>query len=388
MSNANAVDFWRNCGTEGNFLISGGSEGQRADMLVRMLENYRSRSTDAVILLTGSNMTVEAVIQAAKDKRLGNVVVSSRQYPNYHALYQMDSFHISQLLLAVARQKNYGDMDKLENYINAFIAVTKRYYTPSLAALQQLDQQFQDNQKLLKLAESSQVGEAHLRAISSFPAGTDNLRNLLRVLSSTYQCISTPDCNRKINMLTAVPKQMLICINVNSLHPRIMDLALAAELEQLMASQQRFMLILNDVSLCDAEGLFRQVDDAKNVCSRTHVGICTQNAFSWANSVPRASKPEEALLKNTQNMVLFHNPNDSDGDLDEVLKYLGTYLKHEVTVGGGHGPTLIPLLHAGNWQVTPVGMCNRVDPEDMNGFGVLLKGHRGRQIDLYRGMVV
>lgn len=388
LANANAVNFWNNCSSAGNSLISGGTEGQRADMLVRMLESCRSRSGDAVVVLTGSDVTEMAVTKAAQEGRLGKAVVSSPRYPNYHPLHQMDPTHICKLLMAVARQKNYGELEKLENYINAFVAIASRYYPPSLAVMAQLDAQCPQNQQLFRLGESARVGAEHLMAISSYPAGTKNLRNLLNLLSSTYQNISSPAGGKKANLLTCVSEKMLICVNVTSLHPQIMDLALAAELEQLMASRHPFTLVLNDVPLRDAEGLYKQVADAKNVYSWTQVGVCTQNAFSWAKSVSQANTPEDTLLKNTQKVVLFHNPDDSDGDLDEILKYLGTYLKHEVAVGGGHGAEPITLFHTGDWRVAAVGMHNRVAPEDLDGYGVLLKGHRGRYIDLYRGISI
>lgn len=375
---ANASNFWKNCSTGKNFLICGGSESQRSAMLVRMLEDHRARTGDPVIVLTGSAETEAAVIRSANDNRLGSVMVSSPSYQNYHALYGLNTDQMRKLLVSVARQKGYGDVDKMENYIDAFLAISNRYYPPSLAALVQLDNQFWENAQLQQLGKGSGLSSHQLEAISSYPAGTANLRRVLKDLVACFGNISTINCASKRNILTGVSSGMLVCIRVNSSDPQVLDLALAAELQQLMAQGRRFLLVLNDVFLSSAGGLYQQVLWAKNVSSSTHVGICVQNANAWAGTVPGEMDSANDLLKNTQNFALFNDAGDSDGDLNDILKYLGVYQKHEpIPAPHAHGPIIT------DWVVAGAGSCSRVAPEDLNGMGILLKGHSGRRIHLY-----
>lgn len=386
--NIDAAAFWRGCGLNRNFLINGGSEGQRANALVEMLVDFRSRSADAVIVLTGSDLTERAIVQAAREKRLPKTLVSSSTYRNYHALYRMELENMSELLMFVARQSGYGELDKLENYIKAFIAVSNRYYPPSLASLITLDKKYPQNSQILQLAKLAGVSREHVRAIESDPTATGKLRNILNRLLAAYKYISAPNCNSKFNLLTGTNAGAVMCIKVNSDNPDVLDMALAMELKQLMAANRRFLLVLNDMSLRNAEGLFRQVVEAKSASSNTCVGICVRNAGAWAATIHGVQNAQDSMLKNTQNFLMFNDNSDADSDLDDILKYLGQFPKYEVTMGGGHGAELIPILHHAEWTVACVGMRNRVAPEDLRGYGVLVKGHDSRRIHLHRSLQI
>lgn len=384
--NTTAPVFWNQCQTEANFLIHGGSANQRTAMLVEQLKDFRRRSSDAVVVLTGSALTEDAVTKAAKSGELGAAVVSSPRFPNYHPLHRLDPLHITRLLMDLAARKGYGDSARLENYINGFIRICQKYHIPSLDALIQLDRQYCATETLVQLGQASGIHRMTLDALLAYPEGAHILRNLLQIVKTTYKNIANPNAGKRTNLLTAVAAKQLICINVNSPDPWVMDRALAAELQQLLSSQSRFLLVLNDVPLYDAEGLYKQTIYAKNVSSAAHVGICTGSAHSWASAVPGTSDSAPSLLHNLQSVVMFHNPNENDGDTDQILQYLGQYDKHEVTVGGGHGANLFQLFPEGHWNVVHVGRVNRVEGATFAKYRILLKGHKGRHIDLYHDL--
>jgi hypothetical protein len=107
-----------------------------------------------------------------------------------------------------------------------------------------------------------------------------------------------------------------------------------------------------------------------------------ENAVSWASMVPGVTTSEKTLIDNTRNVMLFHEPGVSEGDLEGILKCFGTYYRYEAMPGGRHG-MLTPVAFADDWTVERVGVENRVIPKDMRGKCLLLKGHRGGSIELY-----
>lgn len=385
---ANATSFWSKCRSNANSLITGGSADQRAQMLVQMLQDYRSRPySDPVIVLTGSAVVEAAVEDAAKSGAFGPAVLSSGRYRNYFPLCKMAPAYIVDIFTEIARSLNHSDLDSLENYIRAFLAVAERRYGLSLASFLRLDAEYPMNYQLVALGQSLGVRLDYLHTIQSYPQHTLNMRSILHRMKETYQKICKPDFIGKTNMLAAVDERKLICINIHSQHPQTMDRILAAELKQLMMSQRQFLLIINDVPMNTIDGLFEQVARAKNGYEGASVGLCTQNIYGWLSGMPHNANAVETLMKNTQNVVLFHDSNDTDGSLEGVLHHFGRYIKHEVVLAGAH-KSLSPAILSNDWDVVLVGERDRITPEDLEGYGVLLQGNHGRRIDLYRSITI
>ena len=61
------------------------------------------------------------------------------------------------------------------------------------------------------------------------------VKNLLQIVKTTYKNIANPNAGKRTNLLAAVAAKQLICININSPDPWVMDKALAAELQQLLS---------------------------------------------------------------------------------------------------------------------------------------------------------
>jgi len=388
MGSANAAGFWSRCKHDANFFITGGSGQQRADMLVQMLRDFRGRPyANPVILLTGSPAVEAAVVVAAQKGFFGPTVVSSSKYRNYYPLYNLDPAYIVAIFSEIARNLNHGELDSLENYIRAFLAIAERKYGISLASFLRLDAECPSNHQLVALGQTLGVRWDYLQTIQACPQHTLNLRSILQRMAEAYQTVSVPGFIGKTNLQAAVEQRKLICLNVQSLHPQTMDMVLAAELKQIMLTQRQFLLILNDVPLNNPAGLFEQVARAKNSYEGASVGLCTQNLYGWASGMPQSANAEETLLKNNQNAVLFHNGSDTDANMSGVLCHFGKYTKYEPVLGGRH-KGLTPAVLSDDWDVALVGERNRVAPEDLSGYGVLLQGHHGRRIDLYRSITV
>lgn len=385
---ANADNFWVQCSTDGNRVITGGDDQQRIDMLMSMLRDHRSNSADPVIVLTGSAEMEAAVIRDAKEQLLGKVSVSSARFRNYDPLRDMDPSQMKQLLVSVAQHKGYNSLDLLEHYIEGFLAVCSRSGRLSLSALVKTDRKYPTNKALFDCAEALRIAPDLRESIRNYPLGTQNLRSILRDLSSCYSGICDPDAPHAVGLSESVRAGRLLCIRTNSKLPQILDLALAAELQALYSNGQRYLLVLHDVPLISADGIYQQLTLDRNVSSRVRVAVCTANVCAWADTVQGISNAYDTLVKNIKTLALFYDANEADGNLDRLLHDQGTYLRFEVAMGGGHGAILLPILSHSNWNVVAVGMHDRVRPEDMNGFGVLLKGHDGRQIHLYRNITL
>ena len=388
IGSADAARFCSRCPVGSNFLITGGEESQRTAMLLRLLSGIRQRSSIPVILLTGSALTERAVYQAATENRLGQARVFSPRSRDYHPLYRMSEVQISNLLLSIARQQGYRNTDQLAGYIRAFLAVVQKYHRLSLPALLALDRAAPTNEILCNMARACGAGFHHTEAIRSFPGGTPILHDLLELLSQAYGNLTHERCASGHDLSAGCSEGLLMCLRINSDQPEVLDLALAAELQRLLNEGRSFLLVLNDVPLCSAEGLYRQICSAKNVSSGTSVGICTADAAAWARQVTQAAEPENSLLSNTQTFVLFASGRENDSDLDGVLKYLGQFNRREVTAGGGHDAGLIHLFTSAHWEVSAGAPANRVRPQDLTGYRVVLKGHDGRNIHLYRSMTM
>jgi len=377
-----AADYWQQCSVSGSFLINGGSEGQRTMMLVSMLEDFCRRCADPVIVLTRSELTMRSLIRARMQQRLPRLSVTSSKHQNYHAFYGMEEAYLVHLMLRVARERGYDSLDLLESYIKAFIAAVATRYTPSLAAMDALANACSTAYQLEAFAASAGVPAYRVEAIHNYPAGAQRLRNLLDILKECFGNIMPDQCNSGHNILTGVAAGKVMCVMTNSQHPEIMDLAIGTELRQLIEKGKRFVVILDGIPLYDMDGIYQQLVDAQNTGGVVRVGVCSPNASAWARSIHQVTDPVQRLLGNTKNFVLLNSGTESVTDTQSILSLLGSYHGHEVQSGGGRG-ALNPFS-SGQWSVVSVGFVDRVRMEDWEGYSLLLSGHDGRNIHLYR----
>ena len=376
---ASAAAYWEKCTVDGNFLINGGNEYQRADMLVEKLAYIHQSSALPVILLTCSDVTEEVVVDAAMQNCFGRAKVSSSQHKNYHPFYGLEPEQLHSLFMNAAIKLGKGNTDDLSNYVRAFITIGSVYYSPTLASLEMLDKSYPKADKLEEAGKDAGVDPVHTDAIHNYPGGAAVVRDILKKLRSCYSNIGTKEADNPFSIVDGCENGLFMCINVNSPERELMNICLAEELKQLLGRGRRFHLIFDNVPLCNDE-LYAQLLVAKST-SGGAVGICDENVAARTANVS-ADNVTGSLLSNISQFVIFHTGEETDSDLTQMLSAMGVYTHSEVQVGGGHG-WLDPTHHV-NYTVVSVGERPRVRPEDMDGYGVLLSGHNRRTVHLYR----
>lgn len=104
------------------------------------------------------------------------------------------------------------------------------------------------------------------------------------------------------------------------------------------------------------------------------VGVSTQNA---AVLLGRDNE-------NFPNRVILLDAGYADGDLEAVLRPLGTYTHYEAVTSGGRPPNLFAILHDEHWAPEAEPSRLRVRPVDTVGFHAVFHGGDRQEILLAR----
>lgn len=367
-------NFWNKTSGQ-NFLISGGTEEQRSQVLSSAIRDYRRRRRGPIIILNGSRSFESTLLPDLKKGSLGKAVVSSGNYQNYDLFYGLSDYVIRDLILTAARDTVGTNIAALGDYTEAFLKVLQAKYTPdfhSMKALADLgDQQIAD------FGASHGVAGRYLDYLRNGTAGS-TFRRTLEDLGGAFRTIhgaGETGCN--LSRMDHTDGIYLLWTNSGS--TRLFNQVIARELEHLRDTRGiDYFLILNDTNLERNDPLFTVAERAKRQGS---CGICYGDVISEAPE----GRERSIFVDNFHSLVVLHSGAEDHTDQETILGKYGKYRHAEVVRGVGYGPG---LFHAPGTAAPHAGMSyqekQRVTVQDMKGFQIAVRGDRGDQVSLYR----
>lgn len=135
-----------------------------------------------------------------------------------------------------------------------------------------------------------------------------------------------------------------------------------------MGRVRRSRFVFSDLDFQRDDALGQVVRNAQ--MRNVEVGVSTQNA---AVLLGRDNE-------NFPNRVILLDAGYADGDLEAVLRPLGTYTHYEVVTSGGRPPKLFAVVNDEHWAPSAEPNRPRVRPIDTVGFHAVFHGGGRRKI--------
>lgn len=370
--------YWKHA-DGGNYLIAGGTEHSRTNMLSAKLLLDAKEIAGPSFVLTTSDLLEQELIRRFSKSEFGRLYVSSRNYRNYHFFYGWNSIEIVWFLIRAAELLGFTNAD-LPNYMRAFIDVICQRYQPSLGSILELAK-YSDAQ-IAQIAEAYGVSHCAGQLILRYAGAGETFRLVLEQVRNVFLPITTAQCNTRYNLSssTAGPCDIRL-VNVRSNHPELMHEYFSIELRRanLRYAANRGMrplLVLSDLQLRARDPLVATVLESQN--AGLMVGVCLENPVMLQQNT------ERDLRLNSR--VILLDGGFADADLENLLAPLGTYTHYEPLTDGGVPPRLFNLLTDEHWRATPEPRRLRVRPADTAGYYAVLYGGNGREILLTRAL--
>ena len=153
-----------------NFLISGGNESQRSQLLASAIGEYRKNHQGPIIVLNGSSDFENVLISRANENKVGQLVVSSPQYKNYELFFGMPDEVIRKLFEEAAQKRAVTELSSFGDYAEAFLKVLKSKYTPSFHSMFAMARQ--KDHDIARFGDSNGVSNLYLNYIKNGVSGS------------------------------------------------------------------------------------------------------------------------------------------------------------------------------------------------------------------------
>lgn len=362
--------FWE--GAWGSFLLTGGTEAARADALCAKLCHEMRRGAGPTVVLTGSSLLEREMIARMGGGAGGYLLVSSPDYRNYHFFYRWSPENIARFLLQAAELLRCGD-GEMPAYIHAFIDILSCCYEPSLASLSALAG-YTDAQ----IAQIGQNRGASARSIDQIArcaqAGVQ-FRIVLRQVSGALLPMSDGECATEYNLSAAELKpDGVYLVNIRSQFPELVSAYFSQELQIALDCARPPRVVLDGLPLSEGDPLRRELRELR--LRGVETGL----------SLPNAALLGEDGSGGFQSRMILLNGGLSGGDLEAVLRPLGTYTHYEPIESGGRPAKLFSLLTETSWSPSAEPGRLRVEPAETVGFDAVLYGAHRDTILLVRHM--
>lgn len=366
------TDFWRNAG--GSFLISGGADVVRENVLLEKVQRAAEQCIMPTVILNSSSRFETELIRRVQESKKEKLIVFSGQYRNYHFFYGMTNEAITRYLYDAAQELGYAGDSYMKSYIQAFLAVLKRTYVPSLQSMLSLAE-YSDSQ-IARLGERCGVPEKKTDILKNHAGCGELFRDLLYELMNVFNALTTEKCESKCNILnSAKGGNTILLINTRTNHPFLVNHYFELELRELMG-KKCFRMILNGVQLQEEDGLLDLVRESYALPG-IETGLC-------AGSIPAVVRDED-LLKSFHTQVILP-AGQSSANLMTLLKSFGDYMHYDPVINGGKPPKPFSIWTDTRWEARNY-LRDRVRIEDLSGVSAILRGNRGDRITLARAVV-
>lgn len=376
MSSLGVATFWKNA-TGQNFLISGGTESQRSELLAGAICEYRKNHRGPIIILNGSSDFEDFLISKANEHKVGQLVVSSPQYKNYELFFGMPDEVIRKLFEEVAQKRAVTELSSFGDYAEAFLKVLKSKYTPSFHSMFAMARQ--KDHDIARFGASNGVSNQYLNYIKNGVSGSSFRRVLMDFGRAFLNIHGSQSTGFNLSKIDGSDKTYLIWTNSES--QELFNMELARELVFLRETRRiDYLLIINDMHLDKDEPMFSVIAKAKK---KNSCGVCSANAAESA--VDEATK--KMITGNTPVLLVVNSGMEDHDDQQFLLKKYGTYDHFEPIKGAGAEPG---LFHMPGAAAPHMGMIHferqRVRVEDMQKYAIAVRGDRGDTVSLYRGI--
>ena len=370
VSRLNVRAFWESAG--GSFIISGGSESLRTEVLSSKLLLEMERGTAPIVVLSASSFLESEMIRYVEEGIGGDgtLRVSSQHYRNYHFFYGWSADDISRFLLQAASMLRYGNAE-LPIYIHAFIDILERCYPPGLSSISALAAH--SDEQIAQIGQRCGVQGTSIEQISHFADAGVIFRLLLRQISETFSPLTTVECNTKYNMTNISPNLGgVFLIDMRTHMPQLLHEYFAEEIQLALNRLPGLSVVVSDLMMPDEDPLKRMLRETQ--MWNGVIGVSTQNSTISLG-------PNEG---NFQTRMILLDSGYSDGDLENELRPLGTYTHYEPMLSGGRPGKLFNIMTDTRWSLGQEPGRLRVRPIDVVGYEAVL--YSGGQIQLARSL--
>ncbi len=370
----NLYEYWFHA-FGNNFLITGGLESQRSQVLATAVCVIRKRFRGPIIVLNGSLKFEKEFITLASGNQLGRIIVSSPSYKNYDLFYGMPETSIRTVLENAAQKRGVSDLSAFGDYTEAFLKVLECKYTPCFHSMFAMARQ--SDHAIADFGSTYQVNNVYLNYIRNGVAGssfrrvvTDYGRSFLNILGSesTGYSISQIDNSDKIYLIWT-----------SSEYQELINEVLAKELTYLRDTKGiEYLLIINDMNLVQNDPMRAVIESGKK---KSALGVCCANAMTFSGD----ESMQKIVTGNTPALLVLNSgAEDHEGQMNMLAKF-GTYNHFEPVKGVDS--------HAGWFQMPGDGALHmtmihfekqRVTVDDMQGYAIAIRGNKGDTVSLYR----
>lgn len=356
--------FWER--SPGSFLITGGMERTRIRAICEKLCCEAEWGSAPSLVLTTSNMLEREMIDRIQAGVPGLLRVTSPDYRNYHFFYRWAPEDMIRFLVQSTQTLGYFRED-VPIYARALIEILSCCYEPCLAALSALSAH--TDGEIAQIGRRSGAPVLAVEQITRCAQAGQLFRLALHQISSALSPLSTDGCDTKYNLSALDPvEDGIYLVNIQSRYPELMAAYFSIELQLALHRIHRPRLVFSDLDF-HQDGSLSQV--LRNAQRRSaEVGVSTQNA--------------SALLgrdnENYPNRVILLDAGYADGDLETVLRPLGTYTHYETLLSGGKPAKLFPILSEEHWTLNAEPGRLRVRPLDVAGYRAVLCGGGSQEI--------
>lgn len=364
------AQFWQRA--QGSFLITGGTERSRSWGLCEKLCCEMNRGILPSIVLTTSPILEQAMIQQVSSGAVaGALTVTNHYYRNYHFFYRWDTDDISRFMVQATALLGYADQE-VPIYINAFINILSRCCQPGLPDMLKLAG-YTDEQ-VAKIGAKCGASPRYIDQILHYAHAGEIFRLVLKQAGKVLAPLATAERDAQYNLssMKLAPNQVYL-VNVTSRFPELMYAYFAIELQLAATRNQALRIVFSDLSFREDHPLGLFLHDAQLIY-RAEVGVATQNAAAMLGDGHG----------NFQSRVILLDAGYTDGDLEAVLKPLGSYTHYEAMVSGGKAAEFMPIFSNEQWASGMEQGRLRVRPVDTVGFRAVFYGANENEIFLVK----
>lgn len=364
--------FWERA--KGSFLITGGTEASRVRALCeKFCYDMRWSDLPSYVLTTSSLLEREIIRRVEADPDVGFLRVSSPTYRNYHFFYRWSPEDISRFFIQAAEFMRC-DAQEMPIYIHAFTAVLSRCYEPGLAALTALAA-YSDGQ-IVQIGKSCGAPTQALEHISHCAQAGVVFRQVLRQVGCVLSSLGSEDCTTGYNLSNAAPKPGgIYLVNVRSQMPELLSAYFSIELQKALDRPYPPRIVLDSLPFLETDPLRQRFREAR--LRGVETGVSMENAALLGEEGGSGFKSRAILLDGSL----------TDGDLDALLRPLGSYTHYEPTLSGGRPAKLFSILTESHYSPAQEPGRLRVRPVDTTGFKAVLYGADGGDIVLARKII-
>ena len=367
-----AAAFWERA--RGNFLLSGGLPETRAHVLSEKLCHEMAYGTLPSIVLTASSELEWEMVNRMTAGTPGTLRVTSTDSRNYHFFYHWNEGEIVRFLTSAAELLK-RDSTEMPVYLSALLEILRTCYEPSLSALTGLAA-YQDAE-IAEIGRRQGASSEAVWQITHYAQGGEMFRRLLEQVSEIFLPLTTEQCNTRCNLSTwDLNGGAVWLINLRSSNPDVMYAYFSMELRRLLEQSYAVRIVCSDLSLAEDSPLWKVFLECTDSMAR-ETGLSISRA---------AAVPDREAIGRFSSIMLLLNGGFVDGDIEEILRTMGTYEHYEPVKEGNRAAGLFQLF-TGSVYRHHIETRLRVRPEDIPGYSAVLYGANGREILLTRNLL-